>query len=564
MDRKRLSAILTACFALGLLSPAGVGASVGTEPAQVSLVTSHNPSVHGQSVTLTAKVTPGAKGAPTPEGTVAFVEKSTTLGVASLNVKGIAKFSTQSLEVGEHDVRVEYGGDGYFGPSESPVLVQDVDKATTELVLKSSRNPGPYGSATTLTATLKVLLPGSGVPDGTITFLEDGTPVAIVPLGGKKVATYSLKGHPPGTGEYQALFSGDTGYEASESAPLNQTITKAATELVLKSSRNPAPTGYSATLTATLKVLPPGSGVPGGAITFLQDGSPVASVPLEGKKVARYSLKGHLPGVFEFAAVYGGDTGYEASDSTPLVQLIAPYLPEITTIDPNSGPEPGGSLVSVEGQNLTHATEVKFGSTPAQSFEVISPTLIEAVSPPGSGTVDVTVTTPGGTSAVSAADRFNYLPPHAVDAYWNYTSATLGHAMCRGNPDRPESMPGGTAAQTFTIPAGVAEISSAMVQIDPDTTVTAHLTLKINGTVRATTSAAAVGDTKFNWPPVAVKAGDAASLSITFTATFGKIITVYSAAAVGGTLTYSNSCPDGAPSGTTSNGRRAVVSGLSP
>jgi len=58
--------------------------------------------------------------------------------------------------------------------------------------------------------------------------------------------------------------------------------------------------------------------------------------------------------------------------------------------------------------------------------------------------------------------------------------------------------------------------------------------------------------------------GQTVTLSISFTATYGKIITFYSAGGPGGTLTVSNSCPDGAPSlSTTSTGSRAVVSGRS-
>src|ERR1019366_4612483 len=49
------------------------------------------------------------------------------------------------------------------------------------------------------------------------------------------------------------------------------------------------------------------------------------------------------------------------------------------------------------------------GSTLATSYTVNSASSITAVSPVGSaGTVDVTVMTPGGTSATSAADRFTY------------------------------------------------------------------------------------------------------------------------------------------------------------
>jgi hypothetical protein len=153
-------------------------------------------------------------------------------------------------------------------------------------------------------------------------------------------------------------------------------------------------------------------------------------------------------------------------------------------------------------------------------------------------------------------------PPARVAAYDNYGSANAGHAMCRGNPARPESMPGGTTSQTFTVPAGVAALDSARVQIDPDASVTAHAALYVDGALRATANAAAGGDTSFSFTSTAVAAGSHVTLSIAFTATFGKIITVYTAGSPGGTFTASNSCSDGAPSlTTTATGLRAVVSG---
>ncbi len=154
---------------------------------------------------------------------------------------------------------------------------------------------------------------------------------------------------------------------------------------------------------------------------------------------------------------------------------------------------------------------------------------------------------------------------HPVNAYDNYGQSNLaGHAMCRGNPGNYLSMPGGTATQTFTVPSGVASLSSAMVQIDPDATVTAHFSISVNGHVAATTTATAVGDTHFNFGSVSVHAGDTITLSITFSATYGKIITVYTVGNPGGRFTASNSCPDGAPNyTTTSSGLRAVVSGMS-
>lgn len=59
-----------------------------------------------------------------------------------------------------------------------------------------------------------------------------------------------------------------------------------------------------------------------------------------------------------------------------------------------------GQQVTLVGERMLAATEVRFGSTPATSITVVSDGTIVAVVPAGSaGTVNVTVITPAGTSA---------------------------------------------------------------------------------------------------------------------------------------------------------------------
>jgi hypothetical protein len=95
----------------------------------------------------------------------------------------------------------------------------------------------------------------------------------------------------------------------------------------------------------------------------------------------------------------------ETSDPT----VYGPQLPVVSAVSPSSGPNGGGTTVTVTGQNfLAGATNVSFGPTAATSVTVTSPTSLTAVSPPGTGAVDVTVTTAGGTSATSSADQFTY------------------------------------------------------------------------------------------------------------------------------------------------------------
>lgn len=89
--------------------------------------------------------------------------------------------------------------------------------------------------------------------------------------------------------------------------------------------------------------------------------------------------------------------------------------PTVTATTGGPGADGGGDTVTVTGTGFFGGTSasvvsaVNFGSVPATSFSVESDTSLTAVSPAGStGTVDVTVVTPAGTSEVSAADQFSY------------------------------------------------------------------------------------------------------------------------------------------------------------
>jgi serine/threonine protein kinase len=96
-----------------------------------------------------------------------------------------------------------------------------------------------------------------------------------------------------------------------------------------------------------------------------------------------------------------GKFTYKASSPPP------PARPVVTGISPNSGPAAGGTSVTITGKNLSSATGVSFGGAGGK-ITADSSTRITATSPSGSGTVNITVTTKGGTSATSNADKFTY------------------------------------------------------------------------------------------------------------------------------------------------------------
>ncbi|MGY1942887.1 beta strand repeat-containing protein, partial [Nocardia asiatica] len=95
----------------------------------------------------------------------------------------------------------------------------------------------------------------------------------------------------------------------------------------------------------------------------------------------------------------GGTSNFVAYGYTP--------VPTLTSVAPRFGPETGGNTVTLTGTNLTRAVAVRFGTTPATSFTVVSDTQITAVAPARTGNAAITVTTPGGTSNFVA---YGYTP----------------------------------------------------------------------------------------------------------------------------------------------------------
>src|SRR5262249_41980859 len=94
-----------------------------------TLASSANPSVFGQTVTLTAHVAP-MSGSGTPTGTVTFLDADTSIASGTLS-GGTATFSTSSLAVGMHTITASYDGDANFSASTSSAITQTVNSTST-------------------------------------------------------------------------------------------------------------------------------------------------------------------------------------------------------------------------------------------------------------------------------------------------------------------------------------------------------------------------------------------------------------------------------------------------
>ncbi len=89
------------------------------------------------------------------------------------------------------------------------------------------------------------------------------------------------------------------------------------------------------------------------------------------------------------------------SATTP-ADLFAYDVPTVSSVSPGSGPTAGGTAVTIAGSGFVPGATVKFGANPATGVTVNSSSSITATSPAGgAGSVDVTVTTPVGTSVAN-------------------------------------------------------------------------------------------------------------------------------------------------------------------
>jgi hypothetical protein len=102
-----------------------------------------------------------------------------------------------------------------------------------------------------------------------------------------------------------------------------------------------------------------------------------------------------------------------AVTTVPLAMNVQPF---VASVSPCAGLPGGGTVVTISGEDFDDVTGVQFGSQPAASFTVDSPSKITATSPPGTvaTAADVTVTNDHGVSGSYTGDRFTYADPPAA------------------------------------------------------------------------------------------------------------------------------------------------------
>ncbi len=435
-----------------------------------------NPSQFGQSVTFTATVATGS-------GSVTFYDGTTALGTSTIS-NHVATYSTSTLTVGSHSITGVYSGDGTHSAATSPVLTQEVDKDTVNVVVAAT-GPATYGATETITATVPT------TATGTISFTS-GTGSSAINLGSGTivagVVSITTTALPVGSDLITANYSGDATNNTA-SGHTTQVIAKATPVLPAPVASPSSPSAFApVTLTETVP-----AGV-SGPVSFYNGTTLLGPpAPIVGG-VATLSLTSLPIGSNSITATTPGDANNNSATSPATIVTVTRITPTVgvtTTPNPSvyntsvtltatvttvvtGATVPGGNVTFTSG-GVTLGT----GNLNASGVATVSTTVLPA------GTDTITATYNGDTNYASANGTAQQTVTMATPIV---TVSTPGPSTYNNPVTITASVPPGTTG-TITISSGGTTIGSGTIT---------------GGTVTVTTSTLPVGSD----PIIATYGGD--------------------------------------------------------
>ena len=312
--------------------------------------------IYGQTLTLTATVTPAS--GDTPTGMVTFLSGGTSLGSGTLNSSGVAQLSITPA-VGSYSITAIYGGSATDNSSvSSPSIAVTVNGIATSTSLNASATSLKAGQLLTLTATVN---PASGAtPTGTVTFYNGATSLGSGTLNGSGVAAVTIT---PAVGSYSitASYGGSATDNSSVSSPPSSV---AVNVISTTTSLSAVPTSLTVSqwLTLTATVTLASGGVPSGTVTFYNGTASLGSGTLSDSGVATLTITPAV-GSYSITASYGGSMN-DAASVSPSIAVTVMAASTTTSLTASPNPAPFGAAVTftatVSAGSLTPAGSVSF------------------------------------------------------------------------------------------------------------------------------------------------------------------------------------------------------------
>jgi hypothetical protein len=227
--------------------------------------------------------------------------------------------------------------------------------------------------------------------------LVGGSYGGLFAMFGEQVAHYAASGISViGSGTHQifAQYSGDSSRLGSQSSTVPLMASKANTSISLYSNKPLTSYGETVSITA---ILPNIAGIePTGSVTFLDNGTIIASAPLEAG--AAVITTGHLlVGAHTITCNYGGDQNYALSNSGNLYETIDKAVAHLG-LSSSMNPAVFGSSITLTAslvQGATGTVSFSDGTVPLGTATVYSGTANLIVSQLTAGTHAITATYSG-------------------------------------------------------------------------------------------------------------------------------------------------------------------------
>ncbi len=307
-------------------------ATVMIRPASstTSLITSVNPIIQGNALTLTATI---ISDSPNAGGLVSFLDGTTLLGTIALGAGGTASLVAGDLVAGTHALTAVYSGDTNHAGSTSG--------STSELVLESasatlSSSNNPAASGQNVTFTVQLGGAGKAFPTGVATLRDNGVLLAAFPLNNTASGSFSTRALMVGSHTITLSYAGDQNFAAAASQ-LVQTVVDANTQTTLAAPADPSTYAQPVSLVATVTS---NGGVATGVVNFTDGGANVGAAQLDASGAAALTLSTLAPGSHSVVAQYAGDGKAAPSASTTVTFAVK----QTTALAVSSNSSPGFTL----------------------------------------------------------------------------------------------------------------------------------------------------------------------------------------------------------------------------
>jgi autotransporter-associated beta strand protein len=358
------------------------GQTVNQAATKTQLVSSaaNNTSLVGQPVTFTATVTVPSPGSGTAHGSVRFFDNGTQIGTAQTlaTVSGQQQASVtvtySAISLSGHPITAVYQGDdpsGDFAGSTSNTVTQVVNPVSTgtTVVSSSTNNTSTFGDKVTFTATVKDTTPGTtGTPTGTVIFYVDSIDAGHVlgqnTLNQANPDTTSITTSPlqlmGGGHTIFAVYQGDGNFGTSQGT-VSQTVNKAGTTTSSVTSDNASPV-FGQTIHLSATVTAP-FGVPTGTVTFLDQGNPIGSGPVNtstSTATVTVPVSGLAFGSHSLTAQYSSDGNFQGSGSpSAFSQSVAAASTSTTASSTNQSAAYGEPVITATVSNTSPGSTAK-------------------------------------------------------------------------------------------------------------------------------------------------------------------------------------------------------------